>query len=119
MHQVIALVVGFRQFQSAAQQIVASESAIPVGSIRALVMAWFIWRVTAPHNGFETAFGADWQQRIPSRLHGNLFKRCWTWLWRETISPEPRFERNPSFWTINGTTKSFSYNVRTRKLRNQ
>jgi hypothetical protein len=40
--------------------------AIAAGCISALVMAWYVWKVTSPHQGFKTAFGADWQQRIPS-----------------------------------------------------
>jgi acetyl esterase/lipase len=38
----------------------------------------YVAGVTAPHNGFDLAFGPDWPARIPTRLHPTLLPRRWT-----------------------------------------
>ena len=37
---------------------------VPVGTVGAGMMIWFIWRCTRGHDGFEKAFGAGWQDQI-------------------------------------------------------
>jgi acetyl esterase/lipase len=68
-------------------------------------MAWYVWRVTRPHHGFESAFGADWKQCIPPQRETGLLKRRWVGLLLEPNRPKARFEQNRSFATIPGTSR--------------
>jgi hypothetical protein len=43
---------------------VDSPWAMTIGILGALLSAYHIWIVTAPHNGFEQAFGPDWEDRL-------------------------------------------------------
>jgi acetyl esterase/lipase len=77
--------------------------AVAAGSMGALVMIWYLWRVSAAHPGFKMAFGANWPARIPAGQKASMLKRRWTGVWREAGQTEPRWERDLPFWTIPGT----------------
>lgn len=79
--------------------------AVVGGSIGALCMAWYVRRVTAPHRGFEPAFGADWQKRIPAQRASHMLKRRWTPFLQDPKPPQPCWMRNLAFWTIPGTDR--------------
>jgi acetyl esterase/lipase len=55
-------------------------------------------RVTASHDGFERAFGADWRCLIPPAQGARLPNRRWAW--RMSPSPELLWERDIPFWTV-------------------
>ena len=77
-----------------------SSLAIGAGAVGAALAADYVRRVTAPHNGFKRAFGANWTQRIPSKSGQRMLRRRWTWL--SPNVPEPRWTRDVAFWTIPG-----------------
>jgi acetyl esterase/lipase len=74
--------------------------AVLSGLVGAGAMARYVRRVTAPHTGFEQAFGPDWEQRIPLERCRRLLPRRWTW--KVPSGPEPRWERDLPFWTLPG-----------------
>lgn len=76
---------------------------IIAGVIGAAIAAHYAWRVTAPHDEFEKAFGVDWQRKIAPEQQKRMLKRRWTW-WMPG-SPEPRWARNIPFYTIRGTER--------------
>ena len=55
----------------------------PLAFVAGLLGAWasvrHIRQVTAPHDGFERAFGTDWQHKIPPERQEGLLKRRWGW----------------------------------------
>jgi acetyl esterase/lipase len=77
----------------------------PLAFVAGLLGAWasirHIRQVTAPHDGFERAFGTDWQRKVsPERQEGLLKRR---WRWRMPPSPETRWERDVAYHTIPAT----------------
>jgi acetyl esterase/lipase len=48
--------------------------------------------VSAPHVGFEAAFGQNWQAQIPPELSSRMLASRWSWSLPE--APEPRLEKN-------------------------
>jgi acetyl esterase/lipase len=79
--------------------------AIPMGILGAGMMIWYVWRCTRDHNGFESAFGAGWEDQIPSQQAKYMVKRRWTWFLKMKTSPEPSWERDIPFWVIPGTDR--------------
>ena len=55
-----------------------------------------VWRVMAPHDGFERAFGPGWHERLPAPRRMGARRR----LRRMLHSPQLRWERDVAFWTI-------------------
>jgi acetyl esterase/lipase len=76
---------------------------LAAGIASAVISALHFWRVVAPHQGFERAFGAGWQTSLPSSQSRAMLKRRWAP--RLPASPEPRWERNIAFWRIPGTQR--------------
>jgi acetyl esterase/lipase len=77
---------------------------ILAGVASAAIATTYVQRVTAPHGGFEQAFGADWQHYIaPERQAGMLAQR---WTWVLPGSPEPRVERDVAYGTVPGTERT-------------
>jgi acetyl esterase/lipase len=68
------------------------------GGLGAILSAGYVRRVTAPHAGFERAFGPGWRDRIPAERAARMLQRRWTW--RVPAPPKPRFEQDIPFWTI-------------------
>jgi BD-FAE len=77
-----------------------SSLAIGAGAVGAALAADYVRRVTASHDGFKRAFGANWTQRIPSKSGQRMLRRRWTWLAPNV--PEPRWTCDVAFWTIPG-----------------
>ncbi len=79
-----------------------SLAAIAAGA-GALMARRHVCRVTAPHEGFERAFGEDWAGTVPAEQTVCLPGHRWTW--RLPDSPEPLWERDVAFWTIPDTDR--------------
>jgi len=79
-----------------------SRLALIAGTAGAGMGAGYVWRVIAPHDGFERAFGPDWQRRIPPAQASRMLKRRWSW--HMSGSPEPRWKRDLPFWTVSTST---------------
>jgi acetyl esterase/lipase len=73
------------------------------GALSAGIGASYIRRVTAPHDGFERAFGSDWKHRLPPQSEQRMLQRRLTWRVPRTL--EPRWTRDVPFWTIPGTDR--------------
>jgi acetyl esterase/lipase len=69
----------------------------------------YISRVTAPHDGFERAFGSDWQRRMPQEQERYMMRRRRAW--RLPSVPEPRWTRDVSFCTIPGTDRQLRTDI--------
>jgi acetyl esterase/lipase len=76
--------------------------AVPMGILGAGMMIWYVWRCTRDHQGFEDAFGADWQDQITPIQARHMLKRRWSIYLRMKASPEPIWERDVPFWKIPG-----------------
>jgi acetyl esterase/lipase len=72
--------------------------AVVSGGLGAILSAGYIRSVTAPHAGFERAFGPGWRDRIPAERAAHMLQRRWTW--RIPAPPQPCFEPDIPFWTI-------------------
>lgn len=74
----------------------------PLAVVTGLAGAWAsartVKRVTAPHNGFEIAFGPDWQKKIPLERQRAMLQRRWSW-WMPR-SPDPRWTRDVPYCTV-------------------
>jgi acetyl esterase/lipase len=79
--------------------------AVPIGTVGAGMMIWFIWRCTRGHDGFEKAFGAGWQDQIPPQQAKRMVKRRWSIYLKMKASPEPSWEQDVPFWKIPGTDR--------------
>ena len=66
-------------------------------------MAWYVWRVTRAHTGFENAFGTGWEEQIIPEQASKMLKRRWSICLKKNVTPEPIWERDIPFWTIPGT----------------
>lgn len=77
-----------------------SALALVCGSVGAALAANYVRHVSAPHDRFETAFGADWRRLVPAEVERLMLPRRWTWRVRKP--PEPRWDRDIAFWTIPG-----------------
>ncbi len=79
--------------------------ALPIGTVGAGMMIWFIWRCTRGHDGFEIAFGAGWQDQIPPRQARRMVKRRWSIYLKMKASPEPSLDQDIAFWKIPDTDR--------------
>jgi acetyl esterase/lipase len=75
------------------------------GVLGALIMIWYIWRVTRPHLGFRLAFGEDLQPRITPAQQAHMLKHRWSLSLGGSMQGEPRFEKDLAFTTIPGTNR--------------
>jgi acetyl esterase/lipase len=74
--------------------------AIVAGLLGALLPLRHALRVTASHDGFERAFGPDWQRQVaPDRQARWLPRR---WAGRLPSHPGVRWERDLPYWTVPG-----------------
>jgi acetyl esterase/lipase len=68
------------------------------GALAAALAAHYLRRVTAPHSGFERAFGAGWPEDIPPELRLHLTARRWA---PRLPAPAPaRLTKDLPFWPI-------------------
>jgi acetyl esterase/lipase len=88
---------------------VNAPAAAAAGALGAGIATIYIWRVLHQHADFASAFGADWQQKIPADQQAHLLQRRW----RIGLppAPKPRFERDIPFWTIPDTERSLMCDV--------
>jgi acetyl esterase/lipase len=77
--------------------------AIPAGVMGALLSVRYVLRVAARHDGFERAFGLDWQRQIVPEQQARMLKR--RWVWQLPSHRGVRWDRDISFWTIPGTDR--------------
>jgi acetyl esterase/lipase len=80
-----------------------SRVATMSGLLAATVGTYYIMRVTADHDGFERAFGADWRRALPPGAERQMMRRRRS-LRLPRVS-DPRWERDVPFWTIPGTDR--------------
>lgn len=76
--------------------------ALLAGGAGTALSARYVRRVTAPHDGFEQAFGAGWQSRMPPKLVSRMLR--WRWACHLPSMPEPRWARDVIFWTLPPST---------------
>ena len=72
-----------------------------LGIFSAVLSALYVRRVTAPHDGFDRAFGPDWRSRIAPDLAARMLARRWQG--RLPAGSEPRVDRDLAFWTLPGS----------------
>ena len=60
-------------------------------------------QVLASRGDFAAAFGADWQEHIPSHLKGRMLPQRWTW--HLSVAPGVHIERDVAFATVPGTDR--------------
>jgi acetyl esterase/lipase len=76
----------------------------PLAVLAGLAGAWAsaktVKQVTAPHDGFEIAFGPDWKRKIPPERQRAMRRRRWSW-WVPR-SPAPRWTRDVPYCTVPG-----------------
>lgn len=77
-----------------------SPWAIPIGLAGAGMMGLYIWRCARGHDGFERAFGKDWQDRIPPEQSRRMLRRRWGGWVNLKARPAPIWERDIPFWTV-------------------
>ena len=78
---------------------------IPIGMLGAGMMAWYAWRCTRDHSGFEQAFGAGWQDQITPEQARHIVKRRWLPFLQIKAPSDSTWERDVPFWTIPGTDR--------------
>jgi hypothetical protein len=81
----------------------ARLAAVAAGATGATLNAVQTRRVTASRGNFADAFGADWEEQIPSQLKGGMLARRWTWDLR--VAPGAHVERDVAFATVPGTDR--------------
>lgn len=80
-----------------------------LGNLGAFLHGIHVARVIAPHDGFERAFGSDWQARIPPRLHTRLLPQRYTPF--IPFPPNIPFEQNIAFAVIPNTRRKLLCDV--------
>ena len=83
--------------------LVGVPMAVLAGIFGTAASARFLNRATASHDGFEIAFGLDWERQIPPERRSRLLAQRWTW--KLAPSPEPGLQKDIAFWTIPGTDR--------------
>ena len=78
-------------------------AAAALAAVAVAISLRYLLRVAARHDGFEKAFGPDWEGRIPPEHRGSMLAR--RWVGRLPDAPEPRWERDVAFWRIPGSTR--------------
>lgn len=76
--------------------------AVLMGFIGSCVFGTYFWRCTRGHRQLEDAFGEDWLSRLKSEQKKLLLKKRRGWYLRPALPPGARWERDVSFWTIQG-----------------
>jgi hypothetical protein len=79
------------------------------GILGATLSGRYIARATAPHDGFQQAFGPAWEQRIPAAVRAHLLPRRWVGLLPHGSAP--RWQRDVPFWTIPGAGRQLLCDV--------
>ncbi len=66
-------------------------------------------QLAAASGNFAAAFGADWQDQIPSRLKDRMLTRRWTW--HLSVAPGTHVARDIVFATVPGTDRKLLADV--------
>ena len=74
--------------------------AVPIGIVGAGIMTLYVWRCARDHDGFDKAFGAEWEDQISPQQAKRMVKRRWSFYLKMKAFPEPLWERNVPFWTV-------------------
>jgi len=77
--------------------------AVLLAAATAALSSRYLIRVAASHDGFERAFGPDWQRRIDPAQRNLMLPR--RWVGRLPDRPKPRWDRDVSFWRVPGTNR--------------
>lgn len=80
-----------------------------LGILGAGVSANYVAAVAAPHDGFEKAFGPDWESGIPDELRPRLPASRWSV--RLPASPEPRWLRDVVYWRLAGDERPLTCDI--------
>jgi acetyl esterase/lipase len=80
-----------------------SIAAAALGAVAIALSLRYLLRVAARHDGFERAFGPDWQRRISPEHRGSMLAR--RWVGRLPDPPEARWERDIAFRRIPGSSR--------------
>ena len=80
-----------------------SIAAVALGAVAAALSLRYMLRVAAHHDGFERAFGPDWESRFRGEHRGSMLAR--RWVGRLPDPPEARWERDIAFWRIPGVRR--------------
>ena len=79
------------------------------GLTAATLSAVYTQQVVASRGNFAQAFGANWQERIPSQLKGGMLAQRWTW--NLPVAPGAHVERDLAFATVPGTDRKLLADV--------
>lgn len=80
------------------------------GVLGAPLSGRYVVRATAPHDGFQQAFGPAWEQRIPAAFRVRLLPRRWVGLLLPRVAA-PRWQRDVLFWTVPGADRQLLHIV--------
>lgn len=83
--------------------------AIAAGVLGVLLPVRYVRRVSAPHDGFQQAFGSGWQCTIAPEQRAHMLKR--RWVWRLPLHRGVRWQRDIPFCTIPGTDRELLCDV--------
>jgi acetyl esterase/lipase len=89
--------------------LVNAPIAAAAGALAAGIAAVYIWKVLGQRADFASAFGVDWQLKIPADQQAQMLQRRW----RIGLPPTdtPRLERDIPFWTIPDTDRQLLCDV--------
>jgi acetyl esterase/lipase len=79
------------------------------GLAGAVMSIIYTQQVLAARGDFAAAFGADWQEHIPSQLKGHMLARRWTW--KLSATPGVHVERDVVFATVPETDRKLLADV--------
>jgi acetyl esterase/lipase len=79
------------------------------GLAAAAMSAVHMQQVVAASGDFAKAFGAGWQEQIPSQLKGRMLAQRWTW--RLPVVPGVHVQRDIAFATVPGTARKLLADV--------
>jgi hypothetical protein len=80
-----------------------SVVAVVLGAVAVALSLRYMLGIAAHHDGFEAAFGPDWQRRIGREQRGSMLAR--RWVYRLPDPPEARWERDIAFRRIPGSSR--------------
>jgi acetyl esterase/lipase len=82
---------------------------VVAGLAAAAINAVYTRQVVASRGDFAAAFGADWQEQIPSQLRSGMLPQRWTWTL--PVAPGAHVERDVAFATVLGTDRKLLADV--------